>query len=236
MIWSNLLPLRFSEKAAVSEPVAAAQAESPCEKPVARVKGRAHPASAMGALMNLVASQAGGCQLTMVAPKVAPKVAPSQGTGFGGPGSAGAEAAEKRWIAWVAAPYMPSAAALSAMGIDPASLLFIHARDEEHAVWVMEQALRSGTCAAVFAWLPHLEPKVQARLQQAAQCGNAWGTLLHDVGFHEAEQAERESERPSVGQRIAQTMATTVATTTAKAAVKVRQSVTGEGYTLQLDF
>jgi cell division inhibitor SulA len=226
MIWSNFLPRRFAPKGhtRIPEPEVHQGAGKVTE---ASAKNGASQASAMGALMGLIAAQGGGCQLSMVAPQ--PK--PSDDV-FG---SGETNAMEKRWMAWVASPYMPSAAALTAMGVDASSLLFIHARDEEHAVWVMEQALRSGTCGAVFAWLPGVSPEIQARLQQAAQAGGAWGTVFHDAdrsGMGDVKQAAM----PSMIRPMQDKLAQKVVDTTTKAAARVRHSRASESFNLQLDF
>jgi hypothetical protein len=226
MIWSNFLPRRFAPKGQTSNPEPEIH-QGTGMAAEASTKNIASQTSAMGALMGLIAAQGGGCQLSMVAPQ--PKTSDDV---FG---SIEANTTEKRWMAWVASPYMPSVAALAAMGIDPSRLLFIHARDEAHAVGVVEQALRSGTCGAVFAWLSGVSPEVQARLQQAAQAGGAWGTVFHDAkGFGQGD--AKHTVMSPVIRPMQDRLAQKVVDTTTKAAARVRHSIPSENYNLQLDF
>ena len=59
-----------------------------------------------------------------------------------------------RWIAWIAPPLVPYAPALAAAGVDLTRILVVRPRGAADVWWAMEQALRSGTCAAVLAWEP----------------------------------------------------------------------------------
>src|SRR5450432_456540 len=61
-------------------------------------------------------------------------------------------AAQGRWLAWIAPPYLPYAPALQAAGIDLSRLLVIRTRSPRETLWAYEQALRSQTCGAVLAW------------------------------------------------------------------------------------
>ncbi|MGH8494643.1 MAG: translesion DNA synthesis-associated protein ImuA [Gammaproteobacteria bacterium] len=77
----------------------------------------------------------------------------------------------QRWVVWVGAPYQPYAPALNERGVDLSRLLFVrpgenHPRD---LAWVMEQALRSGTCSAVLGWMEHTDERQLRRLQLAAE-------------------------------------------------------------------
>jgi cell division inhibitor SulA len=87
-------------------------------------------------------------------------------------------ARQQRWLAWVAPPYLPSAATLASLGIDVSRILLIHPKAAADGLWAVEQALRSGTCGAVLAWLSHSDAEVQARLQRAAEAGRSWGILF----------------------------------------------------------
>ena len=58
-----------------------------------------------------------------------------------------------RWQAFIAPPYTPYAPLLAARGIDTRQVLLIHPKSREDLLWSTEQALRSGTCSAVFSWL-----------------------------------------------------------------------------------
>lgn len=76
---------------------------------------------------------------------------------------------EDGWLAWVAPPYIPYAPALAAAGVDLSRILLVHPRRGDDTLWVVEQALRAGTCAAVLAWLPvSVPPLALRRLHLAA--------------------------------------------------------------------
>lgn len=83
-----------------------------------------------------------------------------------------------RWLAWVSPPHIPYAPALSAKGVDLSRVLMIHPRAETDTLWSIEQALRSGTCGAVLAWLDKADDRSLRRLQLAAAEGQSWGVLF----------------------------------------------------------
>lgn len=85
---------------------------------------------------------------------------------------------EDGWLAWVAPPYVPYAAALAAAGIDLARLLVAKPATPDDAWWTAEQALRSGACGALLAWLRAADERRMRRLQLAAETGRAWGVLF----------------------------------------------------------
>jgi len=87
---------------------------------------------------------------------------------------------EKRWLAWVAPPYVPYAPMLAAYGIDLARVLVVRPQAVADGFWAVEQALRSGTCAAVLAWPAGGNMRVLRRLQLAAEKGHCWGILFRD--------------------------------------------------------
>ena len=58
-----------------------------------------------------------------------------------------------RWQAIIAPPYTPYAPLLEARGIYVQQVLLVHPRSLQDLLWSIEQALRSSTCSAVFAWL-----------------------------------------------------------------------------------
>ena len=92
------------------------------------------------------------------------------------------------WLAWVAPPYVPHAAALAAAGIDLKQLLVAKPQSPADAWWTAEQALRSGACGAVLGWLHAPDERRLRRLQLAAETGQAWGVL-----FRHARAAEERS-------------------------------------------
>jgi hypothetical protein len=82
------------------------------------------------------------------------------------------------WLAWVAPPYVPYAAALAAAGIDLGRLLVAKPATQDDAWWTAEQALRSGACGALLAWLRAADERRMRRLQLAAETGHAWAVLF----------------------------------------------------------
>ena len=85
---------------------------------------------------------------------------------------------EQRWLAWVAPPHVLYAPALAACGIDLSRVLIVRPRAMADGFWAVEQALCSGTCAAVLAWPAGGDTKVLRRLQLAAEKGRCWGVLF----------------------------------------------------------
>ena len=89
------------------------------------------------------------------------------------------------WIVWIAPPYIPYAPALAGWGIKLSHVLLVHPKTQEEGIWAMEQALRSGNCAAVLAWLEHVDERHQRRLQLAAEEGACWGVLFRSLRYRE---------------------------------------------------
>jgi cell division inhibitor SulA len=83
-----------------------------------------------------------------------------------------------RWVAMIAPPYIPYAPALAACGMDLSRLLLVHPRNPKEGLWALEQALRTGTCAAVLAWPREIDERNLRRLQLAAETGRSWGVLF----------------------------------------------------------
>jgi len=84
----------------------------------------------------------------------------------------------RRWLAWVAPPYLPYAPALAARGIDVSRLLLVRDVSATECLWTAEQALKSGACAAVLAWPGQLQTAQLRRLQLAAEQGDCLGVLF----------------------------------------------------------
>lgn len=123
-----------------------------------------------GALSELLAGDDGSAALGLVLPALARL---SRG---------------RRWLAWVAPPHIPYAPGLAAAGVDLSRVLVVHARKNRDSLWALEQALRSGSCAAVLGWPWGADPRMLRRLQLAAEAGATWGILFRP---------EREADRPS---------------------------------------
>lgn len=83
-----------------------------------------------------------------------------------------------RWVVLVAPPHIPYAPAMAACGVDLTHLLLVHPRTPEEELWAIEQALRTGTCGAVFAWTAIPDQRRLRRLQLAAEAGHTWGVLF----------------------------------------------------------
>jgi protein ImuA len=92
-----------------------------------------------------------------------------------------------RRIVWLAPPHLPYAPALAADGLDLTQLAVVRAPGRRDALWAAEQALRSGACAALLAWLPHARYAELRRLAVAASAGRAFVALWRPVeSLHES--------------------------------------------------
>ena len=84
----------------------------------------------------------------------------------------------RKWIAWIAPPFVPYAPALQQHGIDIERLLMIHpTAGHKSRLWAIEQVVRSGSSAGVLAWVPAADEVILRRLQLAAEDQGCW-TLL----------------------------------------------------------
>jgi hypothetical protein len=92
----------------------------------------------------------------------------------GGAGTDVPDYAEPGWIAWVAPPFQPYPPALQQWGVDLSRMLIVRPKDDSEMLWSAEQALSSGTCAAVLLWPKMLDDQAGRRLQLAAEKGNSW--------------------------------------------------------------
>ncbi|HEX5513622.1 MAG TPA: translesion DNA synthesis-associated protein ImuA, partial [Gammaproteobacteria bacterium] len=86
-----------------------------------------------------------------------------------------------RWIALIAPPFVPSAAALASFGLDLSRVLLVHPKSQRDGLGALERGLRSGTCGAVLAWPKQIDQQALERLQQAAAVGRSWGVLFRDL-------------------------------------------------------
>ncbi|HTV78147.1 MAG TPA: translesion DNA synthesis-associated protein ImuA [Steroidobacteraceae bacterium] len=88
---------------------------------------------------------------------------------------------QSRWCTWIAPPLTPYAPALAAGGVNLARLLVVRPPDDAQWApeWATEQALISGACDVVLAWVSHpLKPRIVRRLQLATQRGRTLAFLL----------------------------------------------------------
>jgi cell division inhibitor SulA/protein ImuA len=84
----------------------------------------------------------------------------------------------KKWVAWVAPPFVPYAPALRQHGINIERLLMVHpSRSDASRLWAIEQIVRSGSSAGVLAWVAAADDVMLRRLQLAAEDQLCW-TLL----------------------------------------------------------
>ncbi|MBT8080836.1 MAG: translesion DNA synthesis-associated protein ImuA [Gammaproteobacteria bacterium] len=82
--------------------------------------------------------------------------------------------AEPGWIAWIAPPFQPYPPALQQCGLDLSRMLIVRPEGADEVLWSAEQALTSGTCAAVLLWPEALDDQAGRRLQLAAEKGRSW--------------------------------------------------------------
>lgn len=91
------------------------------------------------------------------------------------------EYTEPGWIAWIAPPFQPYAPALRQCGIDLSRMLIVRPKDASELLWSAEQALSSGTCAAVLLWPHTLDDQASRRLQLAAEKGHSWAIAFRPL-------------------------------------------------------
>jgi len=96
------------------------------------------------------------------------------------PALAALTTAGKRAV-WIAPPQVPYAPALAASGVDLVNLLIVRPQNRYYALWAAEQALRSGTCHALVAWLPKVRYAELQRLAVAAEGGHAAAFVFRPV-------------------------------------------------------
>lgn len=75
------------------------------------------------------------------------------------------------WIAWISPPFLPYAPALAAAGVDLSRMLVVRGDDDADTLWAAEQALQSGSCRVVLAWVERADGRRLRRLQLAAESG-----------------------------------------------------------------
>ena len=99
------------------------------------------------------------------------------------------EHTEPRWIAWVDPPFQPYAPALQQCGIDLSRVLVVRPKDDSELLWSAEQALSSGTCAAVLLWPDSLDDQASRRLQLAAEKGHSWAIAFRPLSARQQSSA-----------------------------------------------
>jgi hypothetical protein len=124
----------------------------------------------LGTLVELLLPQAGIGELRLLLPALLSLLeSPAPGR-------------ERRWLAWIAPPHAPYPPALAQSGIRPERLLLVATDRTPERLWAAEQALRSGSCAAVLAWLDAVDARWLRRLKLAAESGSTLAVLFRPLG------------------------------------------------------
>jgi cell division inhibitor SulA/protein ImuA len=123
------------------------------------------------ALTEILTAHYGIGELRLLLPALAALSNSDHGAGFSEPG----------WIAWVAPPFQPYPPALQQSGIDLSRMLIVRPKTDKEVLWSAEQALSSGTCAAVLLWPEQLDDQAGRRLQLAAERGNSWAIAFRPL-------------------------------------------------------
>jgi len=92
-------------------------------------------------------------------------------------------ASKPGWAAFIAPPHVPYAPALAGHGLDVSRLLVVDPHSSADALWVMEQALRSGIFTGVFGWFTDIDTYALRRLQLAAEAGMCWVSIYRPTRF-----------------------------------------------------
>jgi len=89
----------------------------------------------------------------------------------------------RKWVTWIAPPFVPYAPALQQRGIALDSVLLIHpTAGAKNRLWAVEQVVKSGTSSAVLAWLAAADDVALRRLQLAAEQHDCWVVLFRPAG------------------------------------------------------
>ena len=88
-------------------------------------------------------------------------------------------AERRKWVAWIAPPFVPYVPALQQHGVDIERLLMIHpTKGNRSRWWAIEQVIRSGSSAGVLAWVAAADDVTLRRLQLAAEDQGCWAVLF----------------------------------------------------------
>jgi protein ImuA len=83
----------------------------------------------------------------------------------------------RKWVAWIAPPFVPYAPALQQRGIAVDALLLVHPNGKD-CLWTVEQVIRSGSSCGVLAWLAAADHVALRRLQLVAEAQGCWTILF----------------------------------------------------------
>ena len=84
----------------------------------------------------------------------------------------------KKWIVWVAPPFVPYAPALTHHGVDLRRILLVHPHGPKETLWAVEQAIRSQSSVATLAWVKQADVTALRRLQLGAEAHRCWTVLF----------------------------------------------------------
>ena len=139
----------------------------------------------------------------------------------------------KKWVAWIAPPFVPYAPALQQHGVNIDRLLMIHpTAGNKSRLWAIEQAVRSGSSAGVLAWVAAAEDVMLRRLQLAAEDQGCWVLLFRPASARLAALAGRVAN-PFVASAVA--CATRLAWRSSNAEAGGRASSMYAGFALDAD-
>jgi len=124
----------------------------------------------LGSLIEVFVERYGVGELTLLMPALATL------TGGGQPRTAVA----RKWVAWIAPPFVPYAPALQQRGVGVDALLLVHPSKKE-CLWTVEQVIRSGSSSGVLAWLAVADHVALRRLQLAAEEQVCWTILFRPL-------------------------------------------------------
>jgi protein ImuA len=110
----------------------------------------------------------------------------------------------KKWVAWIAPPFVPYAPAMKQRGVEIDHLLMIHPTSGyKNRLWAIEQVVRSGSSAGVLAWIVAADDIALRRLQLAAEDQGCWVLLFRPAS------ASRERSPAALRIRLSRALATT---------------------------
>jgi cell division inhibitor SulA/protein ImuA len=124
----------------------------------------------LGSLIEVFVERYGVGELTLLMPALATL------TSSGQPRTAVA----RKWVAWIAPPFVPYAPALQQRGVRVDALLLVHPSNKE-CLWTVEQVIRSGSSSGVLAWLAAADHVALRRLQLAAEEQGCWTILFRPL-------------------------------------------------------
>jgi hypothetical protein len=118
----------------------------------------------VGAITEVFIARYGVGELSLLMPAMATLTGPEQA---------------RKWVTWIAPPFVPYAPALRQHGVDIDRLLMVHpTAGHKDRCWAVEQVVRSGSSAGVVAWVTTVEDVALRRLQLAAELQECWLVLF----------------------------------------------------------